>query len=591
MLILLAFGTAAAGAQVRVDDAATRTSALEPASGDTLEAAVPAQQLAPEDPWNRGTPRSAVRSYLEAARDGRWSEAVAVLDLSAVPAVERATRGVTIARELKYLLDHGLWIDLEALSDAPAGELDDGLPASREFVGRLQQSGDARVYLERRPREDGVAIWMISAGTVARVPALYAELGPPRLTDHLPAMFTDVHFLEVALWQWAGLIALAVVAWLVAWAAAGVIVRLVQPLTSRSRSDFDDRLLGLLVGPARLLIAVAAFNAGVLLLRLSVPATGFLREATKFLLIAGVAWTALRFVELLGAVTRERFTRHGKTGAAYLVPLGARAVKVAVLVLTALATLDTFGFDVTAILAGLGVGGLAVALAAQKTVENIFGGVSILVDQPVRPGDFCRFGDQVGTVEDIGLRSTRIRTLERTVVSVPNADFSTLRLENFAPRDRIRLLTTVGLRYETTPDQLRYVISELRAMLIAHPRILPDPLRVRLVNLAAYSIDLELFAYVDSSDYNDFLAVREDIFLRIIDIVTRGGTGFAFPSSTTYWARDGGLDSERQRAVESEVAALRAEGRLQFPDHGPEARRAIDGTLDWPPRGSAQGAR
>lgn len=592
LVVLLHLCVSQVGAQVRPDESPPDATPLsESTSNETVAAAGSEEQRTPEDPWNRGTPRSAVRSYLEAAREGQWTVAAAVLDLSSIPEPERATRGPVVARQLKYLLDHGLWIDLEALSDAPEGEIEDGLPVSREFLGRLERADDGRVYLERKPREDGVAIWRFSSGTVARVSRLYDQLGPPRLINSLPSLFTDVHFLDIALWQWAGLIALVVISWLIAWAGASVVVRLLQPLASRSRSDLDDRLLALLVGPARLLIAVAAFNAGLLLLRLSVPASAFLRETTKFLVIAGVAWTALRVVELLGSLTREHFTRHGKTGAAYLVPLGARAIKVAVFVITVLATLDTFGFDVTAILAGLGVGGLAVALAAQKTVENIFGGVSILVDQPVRPGDFCRFGEQVGTVEDIGLRSTRIRTLERTVVSVPNAEFSTLQLENFAKRDRVRLLTTVGLRYETTPDQLRYVISELRGMLIAHPKVLPDPLRVRLVNLGAYSIDLELFAYVDTTDYNEFLAVREDIYLRVMDIVARGGTGFAFPSSTTYWARDSGLDRERQGAVESEVAALRAEGRLQFPDHSSEETRAIDGTLDWPPRGSATVAR
>lgn len=546
---------------------------------------------APDDPWNRGTPRGAVSAFLQAARDGRWDDAAAALDLPATAETDRVSRGPDVARKLKYLLDQHLWMDLDALSDAPEGDLEDGLPPSREFVGALEDSGDGRVLLERKAREDGVAVWRFSSGTLGRVPALYARSGPPKLVDALPALFVDVHFLDVALWQWTGMIALVVASWLVAWALARVVVRVVHPITTRSRSDLDDRLLALLVGPARLLIGVAVFRAGTLMLRLSVQASSFLHEATKFLVIAGVAWTALRIVDLLCSLARQHFTRRGQTGAAYLVPLGARAIKVVVLAITALATLDTFGFDVTALLAGLGVGGLAVALAAQKTVENVFGGISILVDQPVRPGDFCRFGDQVGTVEDVGLRSTRIRTLERTVVSVPNAEFSTLRLENFARRDRIRLLATVGLRYETTPDQLRHVIVQLRDLLIAHPKVLPDPLRVRLVNFGASSLDLELLAYVDTTNYDEFLAVREDIFLRIMAIVTDSGTGFAFPSTTTYWARDTGLDLERQRAAESAIATLRSEGRLPFPDPAPGASRAIESTLDWPPLGSATAAR
>ena len=566
--------------------AAAQATAAKPAG----EPSVSPERQASEDGRHRQTPRATIGTFLQSARDGRWDEAATLLDLSALPEPSRASTGPELARKLKYLLDLGLWIDLDSLSDAPEGDLEDGLSPSREFVGTIEGSVDGQVFLERRLREDGVGMWMVSAGTVGRVPALYDRRGPPGLIEALPALFFDAHFLETALWQWVGLIALVMVAWLVAWGGARLLVRLLRPLTARSRSDLDDRLLAVLVGPARLLIAVGAFNAGLFMLRLSVPARSFLHESTKFLVIAGVAWTAVRIVDLFCSLARQRLDQRGKTGAAYLVPLGARAVKVVILVITALATLDTFGFDVTALIAGLGVGGLAVALAAQKTVENIFGGVSILVDQPVRPGDFCRFGDQVGTVEDIGLRSTRIRTLERTVVSVPNAEFSTLRLENFARRDRIRLLATIGLRYETTPDQLRHVIIGMRDMLIAHPKVLPDPLRVRLVNFGSSSIDLEVFAYIDTTDYNEYLAVREDIYLRIIEIVAEGGSSFAFPSSTTYWARDPGLDGEKRRAAESAVAELRAQGRLQFPEPSPEASRAIENSLDWPPEGSTTAA-
>ncbi len=117
------------------------------------------------------------------------------------------------------------------------------------------------------------------------------------------------------------------------------------------------------------------------------------------------------------------------------------------------------------------MGGIAVALAAQKTLENVFGYLMIISDHPVAEGDFCRFGDQVGTVEEFGLRSTRVRTLDRTVVTVPNAEFSAMKLENFAKRDRIRFHTVLGLRYETTPDQLRHVLVEIRRLLLSHDGI------------------------------------------------------------------------------------------------------------------------
>ena len=210
----------------------------------------------------------------------------------------------------------------------------------------------------------------------------------------------------------------------------------------------------------------------------------------------------------------------------------------------------------------------------------------LIADRPVQVGDFCRFGDKVGTIEDIGLRATRVRTLDRTIVSVPNAEFSSLQLENFTQRDRIWLKAILGLRYETTPDQLRHVLIGLKRVLLAHPMIDPDPARVRFVGFGAYSLDLEVFAYVRTTDWAEFLAVREDVFLRFMDAVDASGSGFAFPSQTLYAGTDGGLDVARARAAEDEVARWRAEGRLHLPDV-PEATVAeIDVTLDYPPKGS-----
>jgi MscS family membrane protein len=177
------------------------------------------------------------------------------------------------------------------------------------------------------------------------------------------------------------------------------------------------------------------------------------------------------------------------------------------------------------------------------------------------------------------------------VVSVPNGHFASLELENFTVRDRIWLHTTIGVRYETTPDQLRHVLVEIRRMLYAHPRVDPRPARIRFVNFGAYSLDLEIFAYVLTADYDEFLAIQEDIYLRIMDIVEQSGTGFAFPSQTTYLTRDHGLDGARREAAEAQVAAWRQAGVLHLPDVPPEAVNALKDTLDYPPQGSAGRAR
>jgi len=222
----------------------------------------------------------------------------------------------------------------------------------------------------------------------------------------------------------------------------------------------------------------------------------------------------------------------------------------------------------------------------QDIFANFFSGLVLLFERPMRVGDFCRFGDQIGTVEAIGLRSTKVRSLDRTIINVPNADFSKKELINYTKRDRILLRTTIGLRYETTDDQLRYVLTKLRELLLSHPKIAEDQVRVRFVGYGDFSLNVEIFAYCIAKDWPEFLGIQEDVFLRIMPIIEESGTGFAFPSQTTYLARDGGLDSERASAAESEVEAWRSENKLPFPDFSERQRRRFRDSLDYPPSGS-----
>jgi len=432
-----------------------------------------------------------------------------------------------------------------------------------------------------------VALLLAPAPPAAGAPA--GGSGGRPLGEYLPPFVFELRFLDLALWQWIALVLIAGLSAAVAWFAAVFAVRVLRRAAAPGAGGVSEKLLPRVVAPLRLATGVLLFSAGSALLDLSPPARQLLGEVEKALGIVIVAWVLSRMVDVLGDLATEHLRGRGRPAAVAVVPLGGKASKVLVMALAALALLQNVGVNVTAILAGLGLGGLAVALAAQKTVENLFGGISLILDQPVRVGDFCRFGDRVGTVEEVGLRSTRVRTLDRTVVSIPNGQFSTLELENFTERDRIRLHTTLGLRYETSPDQLRHVLVEVRRMLYAHPRVGGDPARIRLVRFGAYSLDLEIFAYVLTTDYDDFLAVREDVYLRLMDIVADSGTGFAFPSQTTYVTRDAGLDAAKGRAAEARVREWREQGSLCLPEFPREAVAALDGTLDYPPRGAAVG--
>ncbi|MCA1789357.1 MAG: mechanosensitive ion channel family protein, partial [Thioalkalivibrio sp.] len=228
----------------------------------------------------------------------------------------------------------------------------------------------------------------------------------------------------------------------------------------------------------------------------------------------------------------------------------------------------------------------------RSTLENFIGGITLVADKPIEVGDFCRLGDNLGVIEAIGLRSVKVRSLDRTIVTIPNAEFVNLYIENFARRDRVLLRTTIRLRYETTPDQLRWVLAEVRKLLLQHPMVTPEPARARFAGFGDHSVDIEIFAYVSTNDFNEFLGVQEDIFLRLIDIIDESGTGFAFPSTVNYLARDSGVDAERTERAEAIMRELRKGNELPFPEFDLHTRSELRDTLDYPPAGSvASGPR
>lgn len=248
---------------------------------------------------------------------------------------------------------------------------------------------------------------------------------------------------------------------------------------------------------------------------------------------------------------------------------------------------QSIGLPILSVLAGLGIGGLAVALALRPTLENLVGGVMLYIDRPVRVGDFCSFGDRTGVVQNIGVRSTTLRALDRTIISVPNAQFADMQIVNFAHCDQMLIQDTLGIRYESTPDQLRYVLAQLRRMLHAHPRIDGETIRVRFAGYGESALKVDMRVYAMTREWNDFFAIREDVYLRICDIVAEAGTRFAFPSQTVYVSRDKGVDVGRRDAAEAAVNQLRRAGRLPFPRLPEDERNRLEATLDYPPRGSA----
>jgi MscS family membrane protein len=322
------------------------------------------------------------------------------------------------------------------------------------------------------------------------------------------------------------------------------------------------------------------------LLSRSVLLSAFWTYVALTLSVIGATWLCVRVIDAVFKLKQSHLivTSSDKIS---IVQLGRNLSKIMAVIVGTLAILYIAGINIAAVLAGLGIGGIAIAFAAQKTLENLFGGIMIISDRPVRLDDFCRAGDYIGTVENIGLRSTRIRTLKRTVVSVPNGQLALMSLENFTMRDKIWFHHTLHLRYETTADQLRYILAEIRKMLYEHSKVESPSARTRFIGFGNSSLDLEVFAYVLETKYEVFLPVQEDLLLRIMDIIEASGSGFAFPSQTTYLAGDAGLDvANSQKAVET-VRQWREQGKMPFPDFSPETISEMDSEIEYPPPESA----
>jgi MscS family membrane protein len=540
----------------------------------------------PVDDLDRGTPRRAVQGFLQAVRAHHYERAAGYLDLRRVPASEAETRGPQLARHLKIVLDQKLPIDADRLSDSPAGHLEDGLPPDIEEVGRLETPGmPVHLRLQRVPREDGVGIWKISAASVTAIPDLYARYGYGWLGEVLPSVLLEIEFLDTQLWQWLALPIFVGLGY-----GLGLLVTILGfRLLRRWQRESASVLRTFVAGPVRLLTIVLFLSLARRPLQLSVTVSRSLDVLEQILLIIAITWTILRLVESCEAIVRSQALRRDKTTWLPLLPVVRKTLQIFIVTFAGVAALHSFGVNVITLLAGLGVGGLAVALAAQKTLENFIGGITLYADQPVRVGEFCRFGATVGTVEEVGLRSTRVRTLDRTVVTIPNSEFSNLQIENFARRDRIWYHPTVRLRYDTTPDQMRYVLVEVHRLLYAHPKVDSASARIRFVGFGTSSLDLEVFSYVTATDYGEYLEVAEDLNLRIMDIVAAAGTNFAVPSQTTYIEKGLGLDPDRSRAAEAQVQAWRERHELWLPRMPREKIAELDNTLEYSADGSATG--
>ena len=539
----------------------------------------------PQDSLGRDTPRGSMIGFIEALGDRNYSRASRFLNLDSQS--QGNQRGEELAEDFQRLLDaRGNMLPYSVISNKNEGRIDDDLPPGRDRVGSLHAEGEEiDLYLDHVEGEQAT-IWLVSDQTVGQIAAMNVDevLMIERIA---PGFLENTFWFGVPLAHWITLLLVALVAYFGSWAIISGILFLLLRLWRRAKQEPVAGVLRSFSLPFRLYLAVWVFVG--LSERLGVSIVLRQRFSNITIIIGIVAFLILLW-KLSDFVTRfseRRMSRRGHISGVSIILFLRRAAKVAIVVFGTIAVLSALGYDVTTGLAALGIGGIALALGAQKTVENFVGSVTLVVDQPVRVGDYCKVGETEGTVENIGMRSTRIRTGERSIITIPNREFSSATIENFAPRDRYLFSPTIDLRYETTPDQIRFLLVEIRAILYSHPFVSPDPARIRFEELGESSLKLGIWSYITTPGFDEYLEVKEDVLLRIMDKVQESGANFAFPSQTLYFAKDSGISMEKAKAAEERVQKWRDNNELPIPNFDVEKIRKMRSSITYPVQGSA----
>ncbi len=569
---------------------ATKVHAVQLLPNTNTDSAEVKENNAISDPLGRTTPRGTVTGLFKSIANEDFERAAEYFDFSAITEKSNDSAEARMVQKIEVVLNkYGSVSPVSIISNDPEGNINDGLRSILEQVGTVDlNSNNIPILLERIPRTTDEVIWLVSSGTTEKLVA-YINAHPdsydlePSAKGVLSSKWQGAPILD-----WMAIIALAFASYFIAWLLTLFIRLMVRLFWRNFKQNKYSKFLRALLIPLRLVLAVIVIVNVSRILELSIV----VRQGFSVVNLIAM-WMALfifiwLLIDTLSSLGEERLREKNSFGGLSAISFFRNSAKFTLIIIAILIAFDTLGFNVTAGIAALGVGGIALALGAQKTVENIVGGLSVVFDQPVSVGDFCKFGDTLGTVEKIGMRSTRIRTLERTIVTIPNADFSSQLIENYAKRDMFLYRTNIGLRYETSSDQMRYILVELRKILYAHPKVNPDPARVRFIGYGSDSLNVELFAYVQAADWNEFLGIKEDINLRLAKVIEDSGSGFAFPSQTIYLSQDQGLSDSKKAEAEAKVKEWITNNKLNIPNFDNQTIESLKGSIKYPPEGSNQ---
>ena len=527
-------------------------------------------------PGQARTPQQALVALYSAFRLGDPEAAALYLDLRYIPESLEDVPPVNIARGLLFIFSQQNVLDLSRISGEPEGSLDDGLPADLEQFGIVSLSEEViPVYLQRIEEADGTLVWRVSNATVARTPDMWDELGYSDFNVWLSQVLPEFYILGMGNFQVAILLLTVIGGWFV----TGWISLLIARLGGRFTNPWQHALSRFLRVPLRLILYVLLIRIVIANLGLSVIAKAYLQSSPLEYLVAVIL--AFGLLNLYRDFKIRQLELQGDIEYTALIKPVVVILRIVIATTAALMWADQAGFNVSTLIAGLGVGSLAVALAAQKTLENVIGAITLYTARPIRPGDWCRFGQIQGTVEEIGLRSVTLRTKNRTLVTVPNSMFSSADIENFSVRDRIRFYKLLELQMPT-PDQLRAILGEFRALFAAHPMVRQDTISIRLADIEAATAVVRLDAGILTRNYEEYLAVAEDLNLRIIEIVHQNGAIFSGPGQVLQIRDFQQAGEEKLQEVQAKLEVWRQGEGMPFPDLSEEEKRQLKNTLDYP---------
>ncbi len=498
-------------------------------SAQELDSPAAEAPIIPADEFDRGTPRRSVDGYLAAVDNGDYETAAEYLDTNNLLGEATELNGTQLARQLFAALKRAEWVDVDDPVDDPAGRSDDGLPDYRDSLGVVLLDGkEVRLFMQKVRRNDGVAIWKVSNATVSLIPQLYANYSYPKLVEYLARTMPVGAFLGYEYFKWVILLASGLLAYM----AVFLIARVIRKALGDPEAPSHRQVFRFIAIPFSIWAVILTLNAVGTWLGSGVTIDAWRKISPIPILIT--VWMFFGAINLLRDIYTNRMLSLGRPGAAGLLGPAANAIKALIVIGALLFYLDKLGFNITTVLAGLGVGGLAVALALQKPMEDVFGAFTLYTQQPVRIGDFCRVGSESGTIEEIGLRTTRMRTLANTVIAIPNARLASEAIENISAREKIRYRSVLRLKYDSTPEQIQRVLDGIRELFGSHERILQSGHRVRLNEIADDALLVEALAYLDTTDFAEYLELAEGVNMSILGIIAAAGTSLSRPARSIY---------------------------------------------------------